>query len=73
MLEIAKRAAGDASVHGRIELRRRDAAGAGNLFPAGSFDIVRCHSLLECVDFAAGARYIQVIARHSSSSEETGP
>ncbi len=50
MLDIAKRAARAAGVHGRIELKHGDAAQVGNLFPAGSFDIVLCHNLLECVD-----------------------
>ena len=50
MLEFAKRAARDAGVDGRIELKHGDAAQVGNLFPAGSFDIVLCHNLLEYVD-----------------------
>ena len=50
MLDIAKRAARDGGVEGRIELKHGDAAQAGNLFPAGSFDIVLCHNLLEYVD-----------------------
>lgn len=49
MLDIAKRAARDAGVDGRIELKQGDAAQAVNLFPAGSFDIVLCHNLLEYV------------------------
>jgi S-adenosylmethionine-dependent methyltransferase len=50
MLDIAKRAARDAGVDGKITLKHGDAAQVGNLFPAGSFDIVLCHNLLEYVD-----------------------
>jgi len=50
MLEIAKRAAREAGVDGRIALNHGDAAQVANLFPAGSFDIVLCHNLLEYVD-----------------------
>jgi len=49
MLDIAKRAARDAGVDGKIALKHGDAAQVGNLFPAGSFDIVLCHNLLEYV------------------------
>ena len=47
MLDIAKLAARDAGVDGKIALKHGDAAQVGNLFPAGSFDIVLCHNLLE--------------------------
>ncbi len=50
MLDIAKRAARDAGVDGKIALKHGDAAQVGNLFPAGSFDIVLCHNILEYVD-----------------------
>ena len=50
MLDIAKRAAREAGVDGKIALKHGDAAQVGNLFPAGSFDIVLCHNLLEYVD-----------------------
>jgi S-adenosylmethionine-dependent methyltransferase len=50
MLDIAKRAAREASVDGRIVLNHGDAAQAANLFPAGSFDVVVCHNILEYVD-----------------------
>jgi S-adenosylmethionine-dependent methyltransferase len=50
MLDIAKRAAREAGVDGRIALNHGDAAQAANLFPAGSFDIVLCHHILEYVD-----------------------
>ena len=49
MLDIAKLAARDAGVDGKIALKHGDAAQVGNLFPAGSFDIVLCHNLLEYV------------------------
>ena len=50
MLDIAKRAAQEAGVSGRIELNHGDAAQVANLFPEGSFDIVLCHNILEYVD-----------------------
>ena len=50
MLEIAKRAAREAGVDGKIALKHGDAAELANLFPVGSFDIVLCHNLLEHVD-----------------------
>jgi len=50
MLDIAKRAAQEAGVNGRIELKLGDAARVANLFPVGSFDIVLCHNTLEYVD-----------------------
>ena len=50
MLEIAKRAAREADVDGKIALKHGDAAQVTNLFPVGSFDIVLCHNILEYVD-----------------------
>jgi S-adenosylmethionine-dependent methyltransferase len=50
MLDIAKRAAREAGVGGRIALNHGDAAQVANLFPAGSFDVVLCHNTLEYVD-----------------------
>ena len=50
MLDIAKRAAREAGVDGRIALNHGDAARVANLFPAGSFDVVPCHNTLEYVD-----------------------
>ena len=50
MLEIAKRAAREAGVDGKIALKHGDAAQVANLFPVGSFDIVLCHNILEYVD-----------------------
>jgi S-adenosylmethionine-dependent methyltransferase len=49
MLDIAKRAAREAGVDG-IALNHGDAAQVANLFPAGSFDVVLCHNILEYVD-----------------------
>src|SRR5258708_11841656 len=64
MLEIAKRAAGEAGVDGNIELKYGDAAQVANLFPAGSFDVVLCHNILEYVDdpnsvLSAAAKVLQ--------------
>src|ERR1700704_3029704 len=50
MLEIAKRAAREAGVGGKIAPKHGDAAQVANLFPVGSFDIVLCHNTLEYVD-----------------------
>jgi S-adenosylmethionine-dependent methyltransferase len=50
MLDIAKRAAREAGVDGKIALNHGDAAQVANLFPAGSFDVVLCHNILEYVD-----------------------
>jgi len=50
MLEIAKRAAREAGVDGKIALKHGDAAQVANLFPGFSFDIVLCHNILEYVD-----------------------
>jgi S-adenosylmethionine-dependent methyltransferase len=50
MLDIAKRAAQEAGVDGKIALKHGDAAQVANLFLAGSFDIVLCHNILEYVD-----------------------
>jgi len=64
MLDIAKRAAREAGVDGRIALNRGDAAQAANLFPARSFDVVLCHNILEYVDdpnsvLSAAAKVLQ--------------
>jgi S-adenosylmethionine-dependent methyltransferase len=64
MLDIAKRAAREADVDGRIALINGDAAQAANLFPAGSFDVVLCHNMLEYVDdpnfvLSAAAKVLQ--------------
>jgi S-adenosylmethionine-dependent methyltransferase len=50
MLELAKRASREAGLDGKIALKLGDAAQLANLFPAGSFDIVLCHNILEYVD-----------------------
>lgn len=50
MLDLAKRTAREAGVDGRIALNHGDVAQVANLFPAGSFDVVLCHNILEYVD-----------------------
>ena len=50
MLDFAKRAAREAGVTERIALKHGDAAQFANLFPAGSFDVILCHNVLEYVD-----------------------
>jgi S-adenosylmethionine-dependent methyltransferase len=64
MLDIAKRAAREASVDERIALNHGDAAQVASLFLAGSFDIVLCHNILEYVDdpnslLSAAAKMLQ--------------
>jgi SAM-dependent methyltransferase len=51
MLDMAKRAAGEAGVTDKVVLRHGDAANLANLFPVRSFDVVLCHNVLEyCED-----------------------
>ena len=50
MLDFAKRAAQEAGVTERIALKHGDATQFANLFPAGSFDVILCHNILEYVD-----------------------
>lgn len=50
MLDFAKRAAQEAGVTDKIELKHGDAAQLDNLSHAGSFDVILCHNLLEYVD-----------------------
>src|SRR5882672_12071414 len=50
MLDIAKRAAREAGISGRIVLKLGDAAELINLIPAGSFDVILCHNILEYCD-----------------------
>ena len=64
MLDIAKRATREAGVGGRIALNHGDAAQVANLFPAGSFEVVLCHNILEYVDdpnsvLSAAAKVLQ--------------
>jgi S-adenosylmethionine-dependent methyltransferase len=49
MLEIAKVAAREAGVTGKIALKLGDAAQLANLFRARSFDVILCHNILEYV------------------------
>ena len=69
MLDIAKRAAGEAGVDGSIALNQGDAAQVANLFPAGSFDIVLCHNILEYVDEPSS---VLSAAAHVLRSDSTG-
>jgi S-adenosylmethionine-dependent methyltransferase len=49
MLEIAKGAAREAGVTGKIALKQGDAAQLANSFRARSFDVILCHNILEYV------------------------
>jgi S-adenosylmethionine-dependent methyltransferase len=50
MLDIAQRAARAAGISERVVLKDGDAAQLANLFPAGSFDVILCHNILEYVE-----------------------
>jgi len=50
MLDFANRAAREAGVSEKIELKHGDAAQVPDLFPAESFDVIVCHNILEYVD-----------------------
>jgi SAM-dependent methyltransferase len=54
MLDLARRAAQDAGVTDKIELKHGDTTQWANLLDAGSFDVILCHNVLEYVD-APGA------------------
>jgi S-adenosylmethionine-dependent methyltransferase len=49
MLDFAKRAAREAGVTERIELKHGDAGQLANVFRGGSFDVILCHNILEYV------------------------
>ena len=49
MLELAKQSTQQAGVSERIALKHGDASELATLFPAGSFDVVLCHNVLEFV------------------------
>jgi S-adenosylmethionine-dependent methyltransferase len=49
MLDFAERAVHEAKLAERIALKHGDAAQLPNFFPAGSFDVVLCHNVLEFV------------------------
>jgi S-adenosylmethionine-dependent methyltransferase len=50
MLDFAKRAARQAGVSEKIELKHGDAAQAAKLFHPRSFDVILCHNILEYID-----------------------
>jgi S-adenosylmethionine-dependent methyltransferase len=50
MLEFAERAAREAGVTGKVELKHADAAQFESLLQASSFDVILCHNILEFVD-----------------------
>jgi ubiquinone/menaquinone biosynthesis C-methylase UbiE len=50
MLDIAKRAAREAGVAGKVVLQGGDATQLANLFRTRSFDVVLCHNVLEYLD-----------------------
>jgi S-adenosylmethionine-dependent methyltransferase len=54
MLDLAQRATQEAGITERILLKRGDAAELADLFPAGSFDVILCHNILEYVEDPGG-------------------
>jgi S-adenosylmethionine-dependent methyltransferase len=50
MLDIAQRAAREARVTEKIELKHGDADQLANLFHVASFDVILCHNVLEYLD-----------------------
>jgi S-adenosylmethionine-dependent methyltransferase len=68
MLEIAKRAAGEAGVTDKVVLQHGDATQLADLFHARSFDVVLCHNILEyCDDPGAVLRAAAGALRDSSA------
>jgi S-adenosylmethionine-dependent methyltransferase len=68
MLDLARRAAEEAGVAGRVTLQHGDAEKMTNLFPATSFDVVVCHNLLEYVrDPSAVLRAAAGVVRDTSA------
>jgi S-adenosylmethionine-dependent methyltransferase len=61
MLDIAERTASEAGVAERLTLKQVDAGQLANLFPAGSFDVIVCHNVLEFVDEPSAV--LQSVAR----------
>jgi S-adenosylmethionine-dependent methyltransferase len=68
MLDIAKREAHEAGVDRKIAVIQGDAAQVENLFPAGSFDVVLCHNILEYVDDPDPVVHAAAKVLHSSSA-----
>lgn len=50
MLDIAERAAREATVTDKVVLQQGDAAEVATLFPSRSFDLILCHNILEYCD-----------------------
>jgi S-adenosylmethionine-dependent methyltransferase len=50
MLDIAKRAAQEAGITQKIEIKHGDADHLTNLLREGTFDVILCHNILEFVD-----------------------
>src|SRR5271156_5018329 len=68
MLDIAKRAAGEAGVADKVVLQRGDATQLADLFHTRSFDVILCHNILEyCEDPRAVLRGAAQVLRDSSA------
>lgn len=69
MLDLAKRAAQEAGVTERVELKHGDAVQSAKLFDPRSFDVILCNNLLEYVDDPyAVLRGAALLLRDSSST-----
>lgn len=68
MLDFAKHAAHQAGATERIALKHGDAAELASLFPAGSFDLILCHNVLEFVDDPCGVLRDAALALRDSAS-----
>lgn len=68
MLHFAERAAQEACVIDKITLKQGDADEVANLFPAGSFDVILCHNVLEFVDNPEAVLRGAAVALRDSSS-----
>ena len=69
MLDIAQSAAREAGVTQNIALKHGDATHLANLFPAGSFDVILCHNILEYVDDPGAHAVAAAVSRHESGRQ----
>jgi S-adenosylmethionine-dependent methyltransferase len=68
ILDIAKRAVGEAGVTNKVVLQHGDVGQLGNLFHTRSFDVIVCHNVLEyCDDPGAVLRGVAWALRDSSA------
>jgi S-adenosylmethionine-dependent methyltransferase len=68
MLDLAKRAAREAAIAEKIELKHCDAAQIADVFHAARFDLILCHNILEYVGDPSAICRIAAHALRDSSS-----